>query len=144
MPHDRTEPPLRCPASASSATTYIESSAGIADGARTGLASLVTGALFLVAMLLTPLVVVGALMIRQVRDIDFTDLSVALPAFLTIVLMPFTYSITNGIGAGFVTWVVFRAARGQARQVHPLMWAIAAAFLVYFGINAVKALFGLH
>ena len=157
MPHDRTEPPLRCPASASSATTYIESSAGIADGARTGLASLVTGALFLIAMLLTPLatlvpseaagpalVVVGALMIRQVRDIDFTDLSVALPAFLTIVLMPFTYSITNGIGAGFVTWVVFRAARGQARQVHPLMWAIAAAFLVYFGINAVKALFGLH
>ena len=77
-------------------------------------------------------------------EIDWDDYELAIPCFLTMILMPFTYSITNGIGAGFVTWVVFRAARWQARQVHPLMWAIAAAFLVYFGINAVKALFGLH
>jgi AGZA family xanthine/uracil permease-like MFS transporter len=144
-------------ASASSATTYVESSAGISDGARTGLASVVTGVLFLAALLLTPLatlvpseaagpalVVVGALMMRQVRDIDFTDLGVAVPAFLTIVLMPFTFSITNGIGAGFVTWVVFRIAQRRAREVHPLMWGVSAAFVLFFGINAVKALFGVH
>jgi AGZA family xanthine/uracil permease-like MFS transporter len=142
-------------ASASSATTYVESSSGIADGGRTGLTSVVTGLLFLGALLLTPLVslvpseaagpalvVVGALMIRQVREIDFTDLGVAIPAFLTMVLMPFTYSITNGIGAGFISWVVIRVMQGKARQVHPLMWAVSAAFLIYFGINMVKAITG--
>lgn len=141
--------------SASSATTYIESSSGIADGGRTGLTSVVTGVLFLGALLLTPLVslvpseaagpalvVVGALMIRQVKDIDFTDVGVAVPAFLTMTLMPFTYSITNGIGAGFVSWVAIRVAQGKARQIHPLMWAVSAAFVVYFGINLVKAVTG--
>lgn len=142
-------------ASASSATTYVESSSGIADGGRTGLTSVVTGVLFLGALLLTPLVslvpseaagpalvVVGALMIRQVREIDFTDLGVAIPAFLTMVLMPFTYSITNGIGAGFISWVAIRVVQGRARQIHPLMWAVSAAFLIYFGINVVKAIAG--
>ena len=142
-------------ASASSATTYVESSSGIADGGRTGLTSIVTGVLFLGALLLTPLVslvpseaagpalvIVGALMIRQVREIDFTDLAVAVPAFLTMVLMPFTYSITNGIGAGFVTWVIIRVAQGKVRNIHPLMWAVSAAFLLYFGINVVKAIAG--
>ncbi|GAA2340427.1 NCS2 family permease [Dactylosporangium salmoneum] len=141
--------------SASSATTYVESSSGIADGGRTGLTSVVTGILFLGALLLTPLVtlvpseaagpalvVVGALMIRQVKDIDFTDVGVAVPAFLTMTLMPFTYSITNGIGAGFISWVVIRVAQGKARQIHPLMWAVAVAFLIYFGINLVKAVTG--
>ncbi|NJC65876.1 NCS2 family permease [Planosporangium flavigriseum] len=141
---------------ASSATTYVESSSGIGDGARTGLASVVTGVLFLGALLLTPLVslvpseaaapalvIVGAMMIAQVRDIDFKDLGVAIPAFLTMVMMPFTYSITDGIGAGFVSWVVIRAAQGKARQIHPLMWAVSAAFLLYFGINVVKAVTGI-
>ncbi|MGI5240007.1 NCS2 family permease [Dactylosporangium sp. CA-139066] len=141
--------------SASSATTYVESSSGIADGGRTGLTSVVTGILFLGALLLTPLVtlvpseaagpalvVVGALMIRQVKDIDFTDVGVAVPAFLTMTLMPFTYSITNGIGAGFISWVVIRVAQGKARQIHPLMWAVAVAFVIYFAINLVKALTG--
>jgi adenine/guanine/hypoxanthine permease len=141
--------------SASSATTYVESSSGIADGGRTGLTSVVTGVLFLGALLLTPLVtlvpseaagpalvVVGALMIRQVKDIDFTDVGVAVPAFLTMTLMPFTYSITNGIGAGFVSWVAIRVAQGKARQIHPLMWAVAVAFVIYFGINLVKAVTG--
>ncbi|GGR79618.1 MFS transporter [Micromonospora fulviviridis] len=141
--------------SASSATTYVESSSGIADGGRTGLTSVVTGVLFLGALLLTPLVslvpseaagpalvVVGALMIRQVKDIDFTDVGVAVPAFLTMTLMPFTYSITNGIGAGFVSWVAIRVAQGKARQIHPLMWAVAVAFVMYFGINLVKAVTG--
>ena len=99
-------------ASASSNTVYVESASGIAEGARTGLANLVTGLLFLAAMFFTPLyevvpieaaapalVVVGALMVRQIRDIDFTDFSIALPAFLTIVVMPFTYSIANGLGS---------------------------------------------
>ncbi|MQA16175.1 MAG: NCS2 family permease [Pseudonocardiaceae bacterium] len=132
-------------ASASSNTVYIESASGIADGARTGLANVVTGLLFLAAMFLTPLytvipieaaapalVVVGALMIAQVREIDFSDFVIALPAFLTIVVMPFTYSIANGIGAGFISWVLLHAVTGRARRVHPLMWVVAAAFAVYF------------
>jgi len=132
-------------ASSSSNTVYIESASGIADGARTGLANVVTGVLFLAAMFLTPLysvipieaaapalVVVGALMVAQIREIDFTDFSIALPTFLTIVVMPFTFSIANGIGAGFITWVLLHAVTGRARGVHPLMWVVAAAFAIYF------------
>lgn len=81
-------------------------------------------------------------MIRQVREIDFSDVGVAVPAFLTMTLMPFTYSITNGIGAGFVSWVAIKVAQGKARQIHPLMWAVSAAFVLYFGINLVKAVTG--
>ncbi|MEV0070078.1 NCS2 family permease [Amycolatopsis sp. NPDC050768] len=138
--------------SASSNTVFVESASGIAEGARTGLANVVTGVLFLAAMFLTPLyqivpveaaapalVVVGALMMGQVREIDFTDFSIALPAFLTIVVMPFTYSIANGIGAGFVSYVVIRAATGKARQVHPLMWVIAVAFVAYFAVGPIQA-----
>ncbi|WP_233595114.1 NCS2 family permease, partial [Amycolatopsis sp. WAC 04169] len=106
-------------ASSSSNTVFVESASGIAEGARTGLANVVTGVLFIAAMFLTPLyqvvpveaaapalVVVGALMMSQVKEIDFSDFTIALPAFLTIVVMPFTYSIANGIGAGFVSYVV--------------------------------------
>ena len=138
-------------ASASSATTYIESAAGVGDGARTGLASLVTGGLFLLALLFTPLVaivpfeaaspalvIVGFLLITQVRNIDFTDYAIAIPAFLTIVLMPFTYSITNGIGAGFVSYALLKASQGRAREVHPLLWVVAALFVVYFAINPLQ------
>ncbi|RZQ61830.1 NCS2 family permease [Amycolatopsis suaedae] len=141
-------------ASASSNTVYVESASGIAEGARTGLANVVTGLLFLAAMFFTPLyevvpveaaapalVVVGALMIRQITEIDFTDFSIALPAFLTIVVMPFTYSIANGIGAGFVSYVLLRTATGKARQVHPLLWVISAAFVVYFALGPIRALF---
>lgn len=132
-------------ASSSSNTVYIESAAGIAEGARTGLANVVTGVLFLVAMFFTPLytvipieaaapalVVVGALLVAQVREIDFTDFVIALPAFLTIVLMPFSYSIANGIGAGFISWVLLHAVTGRMRGIHPLMWVVAAAFTLYF------------
>ncbi|HEX8078805.1 MAG TPA: NCS2 family permease [Jatrophihabitans sp.] len=141
---------------ASSATTYIESAAGIGDGARTGLASVVTGLLFLVTVFLSPLaqfvpseaaapalVVVGVLMMRQVRNIDFHAVELAVPAFLTIVLMPFTYSIVNGVGAGFVSYVVLQAAVGKARVVHPLMWGVAAFFAVYFALEPLKTLFGI-
>ena len=138
-------------ASASSNTTYIESAAGVGDGARTGLASVFTGLLFLVALLVTPLVsvvpfeaaspalvIVGFLLLTQIRNIDFDDYAIAIPAFLTIVLMPFTYSITNGIGAGFVSYALLKAAQGKAREVSPLLWIIAALFLVYFGIGPIE------
>jgi AGZA family xanthine/uracil permease-like MFS transporter len=141
-------------ASVSSNTTYIESASGVADGARTGLASAVTGVLFLVAMFFSPLVqivpseaaapvlvIVGALMISQVRHLVWDDLSLTIPAFLTIALMPFTYSITNGIGAGVVSYVLLRTVVGRRRDVHPLMWLIAALFVVYFAIEPLRQLF---
>ena len=143
-------------AGASSATTYVESASGIGDGARTGLASVVTGLLFLVTIFLSPLaqfvpseaaapalVVVGVLMMRQVRNIDFGALELALPAFLTITLMPFTYSITNGVGAGFISYVVLQVAVRRARAIHPLMWVVSAFFAVYFAIQPLKNLFGI-
>ena len=141
-------------ASSSSNTVYVESASGIAEGARTGLANVVTGVLFLLAMFFTPLysivpieaaapalVVVGALIMRQIAEIDFSEFRVALPAFLTIVVMPFTYSIANGIGAGFVSYVLLAAATGRARTVHPLMWVVAAAFVAYFAVGPLRALF---
>src|SRR3954447_4114166 len=142
-------------ASSSSNTVFVESASGIAAGARTGLANLVTGVLFLAAMFFTPLyevvpveaaapalVVVGALMIGGVRDIEWSDFSVALPVFLTIVVMPFTYSIANGIGAGFITWVLLRTATGRVREIHPLMWVVAVAFVLYFAVTPLRVLFG--
>jgi AGZA family xanthine/uracil permease-like MFS transporter len=139
--------------SVSSNTTYIESAAGVADGARTGLASVVTGVLFLITMFLSPLVlvvpseaaapalvIVGALMISQIRHLAWDDMSLVIPAFLTIALMPFTYSITNGIGAGVVTFVLLRTAVGRARGVHPLMWFIALLFVVYFLLEPLQQL----
>jgi len=142
-------------ASVSSNTAYIESASGVGEGARTGLASVVTGVLFLAATFLAPLVkvvpyeaatpalvVVGFLMMQQVKGIDWDDLEIAIPAFLTIVLMPFTYSITVGIGAGFVMYVVLKVVRGKAATVHPLLWVISGLFVVYFAIDAVKAALG--
>jgi adenine/guanine/hypoxanthine permease len=138
-------------ASASSNTVFVESASGVAEGARTGLANVVTGLLFLAAMFFTPLyevvpveaaapalVIVGALMIGGVRDIEWSDFSVALPVFLTIVVMPFTYSIANGIGAGFISYVLLRAVTGKARGTHPLMWIVAALFVVYFAIGPIQ------
>ena len=134
-------------AGVSSNTSYIESASGVGEGARTGLASIVTGVLFLFAVLLAPvvaiipseaavpaLVLVGFLMMQQVRDIDWGDLDIAIPAFLTIVLMPFTYSITVGIGAGFIAYALIKLVRGKAAEVHPLLWVVAALFVVYFFI----------
>jgi AGZA family xanthine/uracil permease-like MFS transporter len=90
------------------------------------------------------LVIVGVLLMSQVRHIDFRDLAIAVPAFFTIVLMPYTYSITNGVGAGFISWVVIRALTGKARTVHPLLWVVSIAFAVYFAIEPLKTLFGIH
>jgi AGZA family xanthine/uracil permease-like MFS transporter len=132
-------------ASVSSNTSYIESASGVAEGARTGVANLVTGVLFLLAMFLAPLVqvvpfeaastalvVVGFLMMTAVRQIDWTDYTVAVPAFLTITLMPFTYSISNGIGAGVISYVILKVATGRAREIHPILYGVAALFVLYF------------
>lgn len=142
-------------ASSSSNTVFVESASGIAEGARTGLANVVTGVLFLLAMFFTPLysvvpieaaapalVVVGALIMRQITEVDLTEFRVALPVFLTVVVMPFTYSIANGIGAGFVSWVLLAAVTGRARTVHPLMWVVSVAFVAYFAVGPLRALLG--
>ena len=135
-------------AAVSSNTSYIESASGVAEGARTGLASVVTGILFLLATFFAPLVaivpseaavpalvLVGFLMMQQVKGIDWDDLEIAIPAFLTIVLMPFTYSISAGIGAGFISWVFLKIVRGKVGEVQPLMWIVSVLFVLYFGIH---------
>jgi AGZA family xanthine/uracil permease-like MFS transporter len=140
-------------ASASSATTYIESAAGVAAGGRTGLVSVVTGVLFLLALPFVSLVgvipavatapaliVVGVLMVGVLSEgaagrrgaIDFRNLDDAVPVVLTMLVMPLTFSITNGIGAGFVSYVLVKLASGKGREVHPAIYVVAAAFLVYF------------
>ena len=137
----------------SSNTSFVESTSGVAEGARTGLASVVVGIAFLATTFLSPLValvpyeaatpalvMVGFLMMTQVTDIDFTDVEVAIPAFLTIILMPFAYSITVGMGAGFLMYVLIRVVRGKARQVHWLMYVIAALFIAYFLRGAIEGL----
>ncbi|MFF4725692.1 NCS2 family permease [Streptomyces mirabilis] len=142
-------------ASASSNTAYIESAAGVGEGSRTGFSNLVTGGMFALALFLTPLltivplqaaapalVAVGFLMMTQVKHIEWDSYEIAIPAFLTIAAMPFTYSITNGIGAGFVAYVVIKAVLGKIREVHWLLWAVSALFLVYFAIDPVRQLFG--
>ena len=129
----------------SSNTSYIESASGVGEGARTGLASVVTGILFLLTTFLSPLVaiipyeaatpaliIVGFLMMTQIKSIDWSDYGIAIPAFLTIILMPFTYSISVGIGAGFVSYVVIRLLQGRAKEIHPLLALVAGLFVVYF------------
>jgi AGZA family xanthine/uracil permease-like MFS transporter len=129
----------------SSNTTYIESAAGVADGGRTGLTSVVVGILFLAAILLSPLaaiiptqatapalVLVGFLMFTQIGEIDARDFLIGFPALLIIILMPLTFTITIGIGAGMVVWVLLQTVTGRAGQVHWLMWLVFLAFLLFF------------
>ena len=148
-------------ASSSSATTYIESASGVGVGGRTGWVSVVCGALFFPFMFFAPiigmvppqatapaLIIVGFLMMsalteaeelaeegyagRKIAGIDFTDLGIGLAAALTIMIMPFTFSITDGIGMGFLAYVVVRAAQNRFKDIHPFMWLASAAFLLYF------------
>jgi len=129
----------------SSNTSYIESAAGVAEGGRTGLTSVVTGLLFLLAIFVTPLapmvpfaatgpvlVVVGYLMATLIKDINFSDVEEGFPALLGITLMPLTYNITVGIGAAFVTYVLIKAVRGKFSEIHWLLWVVAIAFAIYF------------
>ena len=132
-------------AGVSSNTTYIESAAGVAEGGRTGFTSIVVGVLFLLAIFLAPLagiipavatapalVLVGYLMFTQVKDIQVSNVEDGIPALLTMILMPLTYDITFGIGAGFISWVLIKVARGKIGEVHPLMWVVSIGFLIFF------------
>jgi AGZA family xanthine/uracil permease-like MFS transporter len=129
----------------SSNTSYIESASGVGEGARTGLASIVTGICFLLTTFLAPLVaiipyeaatpaliIVGFLMMTQIKKIDWDDLGIALPAFLTIILMPFTYNISVGIGAGFITHVLIRVFQGRGKEIHALLYLVSGLFMIYF------------
>ena len=129
----------------SSNTSYIESASGVGEGARTGLSSIVTGICFLLTTFLAPLVaiipyeaatpaliIVGFLMMTQIKNIDWDDLGIAIPAFLTIILMPFTYNISVGIGAGFITHVVIRVIQGRGKEVHALLYLVSGLFMIYF------------
>jgi AGZA family xanthine/uracil permease-like MFS transporter len=141
--------------SISSNTSYIESASGVGEGARTGLASVVTGLLFLVTTFLSPLVaiipyeaatpalvIVGFLMMTQIKGIDWDDLGIAIPAFLTIILMPFTYNISVGIGAGFVSHVVIRYIQGRRKDIHPLLLLVSGLFMVYFLASPINTWIG--
>ncbi|MFD8559826.1 NCS2 family permease [Streptosporangium canum] len=141
--------------SASANTVFVESAAGVGEGARTGLAALVTGGMFVLTLFFTPLatvvpaaaaapalVLVGALMMTQARNVPWEDLTLAIPAFLTIVMMPFTYSITNGVGAGVISYTVIQAATGQARRIPWLLWVVTLVFAAYFAIEGIRALIG--
>jgi AGZA family xanthine/uracil permease-like MFS transporter len=139
----------------SSNTSYIESAAGVGEGARTGLASIVTGIAFLLTTFLAPLVaiipyeaatpaliIVGFLMMSQIKNINWDDLGIGIPAFLTIILMPFTYNISVGIGAGFVTHVVIRVVQGRGKELHPLLLLVSGLFMVYFLSSPINAWIG--
>lgn len=139
----------------SSNTSYIESAAGVGEGARTGLASVVTGICFLLTTFLAPLVavipyeaatpalvIVGFLMMTQIRHVDWDDLGIAIPAFLTIILMPFTYSISVGIGAGFLSHVAIRLIQGRRKELHPLLLVVSALFIVYFLTSPINTWLG--
>jgi AGZA family xanthine/uracil permease-like MFS transporter len=138
-------------ANSSSNTTYIESAAGITEGGRTGLASVVTGLLFLLAMFFSPLasvipaqatapalIIVGFYMMTIVTEIPWHDYEEAIPAFVTMLGMPFTWSITNGIGAGFVTYAALKLLNGKAGRVHWMVWVASAAFVVYFALPLIE------
>jgi AGZA family xanthine/uracil permease-like MFS transporter len=137
----------------SSNTTYIESAAGVAEGGRTGFASVVTGVLFLLAIFLSPiagiipsvatapaLVLVGYLMFTLIKDIPVADVEEGIPALLTMILMPLTYDITVGIGAGFIAWVLIKVVKGKFGEIHWLMWAVSIAFLVFFAKDWIQAI----
>jgi AGZA family xanthine/uracil permease-like MFS transporter len=138
-------------AGVSSNTTYIESAAGVAEGARTGFASVITGVLFLLAIFLAPLagiippqatapalVLVGFLMFSQVRDIKVDSFEDGFPALLTIILMPITFEISPAIGAGFISWVLIKAVRGKLSEIHPLMWVVSIAFVLFWAQNWIE------
>ncbi len=141
--------------SASVATLYAESAAGVGEGARTGIAPIVTGAMFLIATLFTPLVtlvpfeaatpvlvIVGFMMMTQVTNIDFKDPAIGIGSFLAIIMMPFTYSIANGIGFGLLAFAFVMLVTGRGRQVHPLLWVISVVFLIHFAEAPIYALIG--
>lgn len=135
----------------SNTTTYVESSAGIAEGGRTGLTSVVTAILFALCLVLAPvvgivpsaatapaLIVVGILMVAAIADIDWRNFEVAAVAFMTVVFMPFAYSITTGISMGFITYVLIKLIRGKYKEVHPILYGATVLFIINFVSLAVQ------
>ncbi|MDI3508177.1 MAG: adenine/guanine/hypoxanthine permease [Clostridiales bacterium] len=132
----------------SNVTTYVESAAGISEGGRTGLTSVVTAICFILALFLSPvvgivsaqatapaLIIVGVLMIGAIMKINFDDFTEALPAFFTLVMMPFTYSIANGIAAGFIFYTLIKIVTGKAKEVHPIMYVFTVLFILKFALQ---------
>ena len=130
---------------ASSVTSYVESASGVGDGGRTGLMPIVTGVLFLASIVLAPLfglvpaeatapalIFVGFLMLRGLRSMEWNDVTIAVPAFVTLIAMPLTYSISHGIGYGFISYVLIGIMAGRWRQIHPMMYVVAALFALSF------------
>ncbi|MGW2652926.1 NCS2 family permease [Streptomyces sp. NPDC001478] len=142
-------------AGGSGQTVFVESATGVGEGARTGLASAVTGLFFAACLFFTPLtaivpaevasaalVVIGAMMMQNARHVDWSDRSVAVPVFLTVVLMPFTYTITTGVAAGVISYVAIKAAQGRAREVGAFMWGLTVIFVVYFALHPIESWLG--
>ncbi|MGF1430895.1 NCS2 family permease [Kitasatospora sp. LaBMicrA B282] len=142
---------------ASGQTVFVESATGVGEGARTGLASVVTGGVFALMLFFSPLagivpvevasaalVVIGSMMMSQARHIDWANRDIAIPAFLTCVMMPFTYSITAGVAAGVISYTVIKAGKGQWREPGPLMWILTAVFVIYFALTPIKEWLGVH
>jgi len=140
---------------ASSATTYIESGAGVSAGGRTGIVALTVGALFLFVPFLTPiigvvpvqatapaLIIVGFFMLASLKDIDWGNFKEAFPVLITMIAMPLTYSITNGIGFGFILFTAIMIFSGGARKVHWLMYLVSAAFILYFAATLIQGWVG--
>ncbi|MFV6032437.1 NCS2 family permease [Streptomyces sp. NPDC056264] len=136
-------------------TVFVESATGVGEGARTGLSSVVTGAFFAACLFFTPitaivpaevasaaLVVIGAMMMQNAKHVDWSDRSVAIPVFLTVVLMPFTYTITTGVAAGVISYTVIKTAQGKAREVGAFMWGLTAIFIVFFAIHPIESWLG--
>jgi AGZA family xanthine/uracil permease-like MFS transporter len=129
----------------SNVTTYVESTAGISEGGRTGLTSVVTAICFLLTLFISPivgmvpeaatapaLIVVGVLMIGSITRVNFDDFEEAVPAFLTVVMMPFTSSIANGIAAGFIFFVIIKVFVGKVKEIHPIMFIFSILFILKF------------
>ncbi|MET7760067.1 NCS2 family permease [Streptomyces sp. NPDC005389] len=136
-------------------TVFVESATGVGEGARTGLSSVVTGAFFAACLFFTPitaivpaevasaaLVVIGAMMMQNAKHVDWSDRAVAIPVFLTVVLMPFTYTITTGVAAGVISYTVIKTAQGKAREVGAFMWGLTAIFIVFFAIHPIESWLG--
>ncbi|MCX4987689.1 MULTISPECIES: NCS2 family permease [unclassified Streptomyces] len=144
-------------AGASGQTVFVESATGVGEGARTGLSSVVTGLFFAACLFFTPLtaivpgevaaaalVVIGAMMMTNARHVDWADRGTAIPVFLTVVIMPFTYSITAGVAAGVISYVAIRIAQGKAREIGAFMWGLTVIFFVYFALNPIESWMGVH
>ncbi|MEU8696286.1 NCS2 family permease [Streptomyces sp. NPDC048680] len=142
-------------AGGSGQTVFVESATGVGEGARTGLASVVTGLFFAACLFFTPLtaivpaevasaalVVIGAMMMQNARHVDWSDRAVVIPVFLTVVLMPFTYTITTGVAAGVISWVAIKVAQGRAREVGAFMWGLTVIFVVYFALHPLESWLG--